>query len=160
MYKVSERFDPESVEWRNYKDLSCKEFRIDFDYSLLGYDINIGRLDMMLRYPKNIGHCRRHRHIASTLTLVLEGEQYLIEQLQDGTKKNIYRKKGDYAFAAADALPHLEHGGPNGGTVLLSMQAQNGLLFEYFDENMENGWTVSVEEYVENWKNNIPYGVV
>jgi len=107
-----------------------------------------------------MGYCRRHRHIASTLTLVLEGEQYLIEQSQDGTKKNIYRKKGDYAFAAADALPHLEHGGQNGGTVLLSMQAKNGLLFEYFDENMENGWTVSVEEYVENWKKNIPYGVV
>ena len=45
-------------------------------------------------------------------------------------------------------------------SLLLSMQAQNDLLFEYFDENMENGWTVSVEEYVENWKNNIPYGVV
>ena len=92
MHKVSESFDPSIVEWRNYKDLNCKEFRIDFDYSLLGYDINNGRLDMLLRYPKNMGHCRRHRHIASTLTLVLEGEQYLIEQFQDGTKKNIYRK--------------------------------------------------------------------
>ena len=160
MHKVSESFDPSIVEWRNYKDPNCKEFRIDFDYSLLGYDINNGRLDMLLRYPKNMGHCRRHRHIASTLTLVLEGEQYLIEQYQDGTKKNIYRKKGDYAFAAADALPHLEHGGENGGTVLLSMQAKKGLLFEYFDKNMENGWTVSVEEYVKSWKNNIAYGAM
>ena len=159
MYKVSERFDPESVEWRNYKDSSCKEFRIDFDYSLLGYDINIGRLDMMLRYPKNMGHCRRHRHIASTLTLVLEGEQYLIEQLEDGTKKNIYRKKGDYAFAAADALPHLEHGGPNGGIVLLSMQAQNDLLFEYFDENMENAWKVTIDQYIKSWNTNLAYGL-
>ena len=160
MHKVSESFDPSIVEWRNYKDPNCKEFRIDFDYSLLGYDINNGRLDMLLRYPKNMGHCRRHRHIASTLTLVLEGEQYLTEQFQDGTKKNIYRKKGDYAFAAADALPHLEHGGEKGGTVLLSMQAKKGLLFEYFDKNMENGWTVSVEEYVKSWENNIAYGAM
>ena len=57
-HKVSSSYDPKKVEWRNYKDSSCKEFRIDFDYSLLGYDINIGRLDMMLRYPKNMGHCR------------------------------------------------------------------------------------------------------
>ena len=40
------------------------------------------------------------------------------------------------------------------------MQAKNGLLFEYFDKNMENGWTVSVEEYVKSWENNIAYGAM
>ena len=67
--------------------------------------------------------------------------------------QKIYRKKkGDYAIAGADALPHDERGGEHGGTVLLSMNAPDGILFEYFDENMENGWTLSIEEYVDNWK--------
>ena len=38
------------------------------------------------------------------------------------------------------------------------MNAPDGILFEYFDENMENGWTLSIEEYVDNWKKGVIYG--
>lgn len=140
---VSSSFDLQSVEWRRVTDPICSE--VDFEYSLLGYDIASGRLDMLLRYAKG-GHCRRHRHVASTVTLVLEGEQFLSEMLPNGSTKLVHRKKGDYALADADAHPHDEYGGDNGGSVLLSMTALDGILFEYFDENMENGWTVSINE--------------
>ena len=151
---ISTSFDLTNVEWRHVHDTSDPAFYIDFDYSLLGYDLPSGRLDMLLRYGKG-GHCRRHRHLASTVTLVLEGEQFLTEMLPDGTTKKIHRKKGDYALAAADALPHDEHGGPEGGTIMLSMTAVDGLLFEYFDENMANGWALSIEEYVDNWNKGV-----
>ncbi len=157
-HKVSSSYDPEKVEWRNYKDLNNKDFKIDFDYCLLGYDIQNGRLDMLLRYPEGKSHCRRHRHIASTLTLVLQGEQFLTEVNEDGSKTLIHRKQGDYALAKSDAYPHLEHGGEKGGTVFLSMQAKEGILFEYFDENMSNSWTVSVEEFVKSWQEGATYG--
>ena len=147
----------ESVEWRRVTDPSCLEFKVDFEYSLLGYDLPSGRLDMLLRYGQG-GHCRRHRHVASTVTLVLEGEQFLEEMLPDGTTRSIRRKKGDYAIAAADALPHDEHGGAMGATVLLSMIAKDGILFEYFDTNMQNGWTLSIAEYVDSWNNGTVYG--
>ena len=45
-----------------------------------------------------------------------------------------------------------------GGTVLLSMTAPDGILFEYLDENMENGWTLSIEQYVDAWNKGTPYG--
>lgn len=154
---VSPRFDLQNVEWRHVTDPTCTAFRVDFEYSLLGYDLPTNRLDMLLRYASN-GHCRRHRHIASTVTMVLEGEQFLTEILPDGTTESIHRKQGDYALANADAYPHDEYGGTNGGTVLLSMSAPTGVLFEYFDENMENGWTVSIEEYVESWNNGVIHG--
>lgn len=147
----------ESVEWRRITDPDCKAFKVDFEYSLLGYDIASGRLDMLLRY-KDGGHCRRHRHVASTATLVLEGEQFLTEMLPDGTTRAVRRKKGTYALAPADAHPHDEHGGNEGATVLLSMTAHDGILFEYFDENMENAWTLSIEEYVESWNKGTAYG--
>lgn len=38
------------------------------------------------------------------------------------------------------------------------MTAPDGILFEYFDENMENGWTVSIEQFVESWNNGTVYG--
>ena len=158
MPKISESFDPNSVEWRRIAEPDHKAFKIDFEYSLLGYDIENGRLDMLLRYAEGNSHCRRHRHVASTLTLVLEGEQHLTEIQPDGSTKSISRKKGDYALAPPDALPHLEHGGENGGTVMLSMTAPDGVLFEYFDEDMENSWTFTIEQYVDSWNNGTAYG--
>ena len=151
---ISTRFDLTNVEWRRVLDNSDPAFYIDFEYSLLGYDLPSGRLDMLLRYGKG-GHCRRHRHLASTVTLVLEGEQFLTELLPDGTTKTIHRKKGDYALASADALAHDEHGGPDGGTIMLSMTAVDGLLFEYFDKNMSNGWALSIQEYVDSWNKGV-----
>lgn len=154
---VSSSFDLQSVEWRRVTDPNCKEFRVDFEYSLLGYDLQSGRLDMLLRFGKGC-HCRRHRHVAATATLVLEGEQLLKEMLPDGKVRSVHRKKGDYALAPADAHPHDECGGEDGGTVLLSMTAPTGVLFEYFDENMQNARTVSIAEYVESWNNGTAYG--
>jgi len=143
---VSAHFDIDKVEWRHVTDPTCTAFTVDFEYSLLGYDLPTNRLDMLLRYARN-GHCRRHRHVASTVTMVLEGEQFLTEILPDGSTESIHRRQGDYALAVSDAHPHDEYGGPAGGTVLLSMSAPpSGVLFEYFDENMENGWTVSISE--------------
>ncbi len=158
MPSLSRSFDVRSVEWRRVTDPSVAAYRIDFEYSLLGYDLALGRLDMLLRYAQGRGHCRRHRHVASTLTLVLEGEQHLVELQTDGSTKAISRKAGDYALASPDALPHLECGGEAGGTVLLSMTAPDGILFEYFDETMRNSWTVSVAEYVAAWTRGVPYG--
>ncbi len=154
---VSDSFDFDTVEWRRVRDTSCDDFLVDFEYSLLGYDLPSGRLDMLLRYGEG-GHCRRHRHIASTVTLVLEGEQFLTEKLPDGTTRSVHRKKGDYALAAADAHPHDEHGGTKGGTVLLSMTTTDGRLFEYFDENMNSLGSVSIVEYVDSWNHGVAYG--
>jgi hypothetical protein len=152
MHKISESFDPAKVEWRRVTDPDCADFKVDFEYSLLGHDIKAGRLDMLLRYAAGGGHCRRHRHVASTLTLVLEGEQFVTDHLPDGTMgKTARRRTGDYALAPADAYPHTERGGEAGGTVLLSMTAPDGILFEYFDESVENSWTLSIEQYVDSW---------
>jgi len=159
MHRISESFDPSSVEWRRVTDPDCKDFLVDFEYSLLGYDLEAGRLDMLLRYAEDGGHCRRHRHVASTLTLVLDGEQFVTDHLPDGTMgKTVHRKKGDDALAPADAHPHTERGGEAGGTVLLSMSAPDSILFEYFDENMENGWTLSIEQYVDSWNRGAVHG--
>ncbi len=73
---------------------------------------------MLRRYGKS-GHCRRDRHVALTVTLVLEGEEFLEDMLPDGTTRSIHREKGGYALAAADAHPHDKHGGNEGATVLL-----------------------------------------
>ena len=158
--KIQNTFDPKDVDWRNYNDKSNTDFTINFDYSLLGYDLEFNRLDMLLRYPQDNCFCRRHRHVASTVTLVLEGEQNIMEMKEDGSRNYINRKKGEYAISRADALPHLENGGKKGGTVLLSMTTSNNkILFEYFDKNFKNSWFVTLNQYIDSWKKNTTYGM-
>jgi len=156
--RASSVFDPPAVAWRRISDPACPDYKVDFEYCLLGYDLELGRLDMLLRYGPGYSHCRRHRHVASTVTLVLKGEQHLRETQPDGSIKEVRRTKGDYAIAPADALPHDENGGPGGGTILLSMVAPDGILFEYFDSQAGTSWTVSVAEYVESWTTGQAYG--
>lgn len=160
MPKIASSFDPNAVEWRRVTDPGNTEYKVDFEYSLLGYDLEAGRLDMLLRYGKGGGHCRRHRHVASTVTFVLEGEQFVTDILPDGTlAKTVHRTKGGYAVAPGDAHPHNECGGEDGGTVILSMNAgPDGVLFEYFDENMKNGWTLTIREYVDAWEKGAVHG--
>lgn len=154
---ISKKFDPEIVEWRHVFDDSSSELKVDFEFSLLGYDLASKRLDMLLKFPPG-GHCRRHRHIASTVTLILDGEQHLSEVQPDGSTKYIIRRKGDYALASGDALVHDEWGGKKGGIVLYSLQSDSGVLFEYFDDKMENPWTLSIDEFVESWNKGGIYG--
>ena len=75
MHHCNYNFD--QVEWRRIVDESCKDYKIDFKYSLLGYDLKLKRLDMLLKYAPGNSHCRRHRHIASTMTIVLEENNIL-----------------------------------------------------------------------------------
>ena len=157
MTVVSPSFDLDAVEWRRIQGDDPAGYKVDIEVSLLGYDLDSGRLDMLLRYAPG-GHCRRHRHVASTVTMVLEGEQFLKEYEADGSTRSVHRKKGDYALSKADAHMHDEWGGPEGGTVLLSMTAADGVLFEYFDAAMTESWTLSIEEYVDAWNTGAIYG--
>ncbi|MCA8926894.1 MAG: hypothetical protein KDC18_02405 [Alphaproteobacteria bacterium] len=160
MPKIASRFDPAAAEWRRVTDRSDPAYPVDFEYALLGYDLATGRLDMLLRYAPGGCHCRRHRHVAATATLVLEGEQFVTDVLPDGSLgPTIHRRQGDYALAAGDAHPHHEHGGETGGTVLLSLNAgPDGVLFEYFDAAMQNGLPLTIGEYVAAWEQGVAHG--
>lgn len=159
MHKFSDRFDPADVQWLHVTEPEFDEYKLDYEYSILGFDLESGRLDMLLRFSGNGGHCLRHRHVASTATLVLEGEQHLEELRPDGTTKRIVRKAGEYALSGVDALPHLERGGDDGCTLYLSMHAPDGVLFEYMDKNLENVRTATIDDYVERWNNGGALGI-
>ena len=45
----------------------------------------------------------------------------------------------------AYVMAHDERSGDTGVLVLLSMHPPDGVLIEYFDENMENFWLLSIE---------------
>ncbi len=153
MQTFTQHYTPEQVDWHHVQGgPDFTEYKLDYAYSVLGYDLPSGRLDMLMKFTGNGGHCERHRHVASTTTLILAGEQHLQQQNPDGSFQHIVRKQGEYALATRDAHPHMERGGEQGCTLLLSLHAVDGILFEVMDANFQPIVAVSIEDFVERWE--------
>lgn len=149
MEMISSRYDPKDIKWHHVCEPPDETgYVVDYEYAVLGYDLDSGSMDMIMRFKPGAGHCERHSHVASTTTLILEGEQRLEETQPDGSVKEIIRKAGDYALAKLDALPHRESAGPEGCTLILSMQTPSGIVFKAFDTEFNESLDVSIEDFV------------
>ncbi len=148
-------FDPSRHKWREVKGEPGLSYKVRHDYTILGYDLGAGTLDMVVRWAGDGGHCPIHRHVATTTVLVLEGEQHLWDLNPDGTHgPEKVRRAGDYALTVGDALPHLERGGDEGGLVFFGNHAADGRLYEILDEDMKVVADVTMETLVADWKAN------
>jgi hypothetical protein len=130
-------------------------FKIRHEYTILGYDVAGGTLDMVVRWAGDGGHCPIHRHVATTTVLVFEGEQHLRDVHPDGTRgAEKVRRAGDYHLSTGDALPHLECGGPDGALVFFGCHARDGVLYEILDERGNVVDVTTVESLVADWQAN------
>ena len=147
--------DLDRYKWREVTGEPGQSFKIRHDYTILGYDLAAGTLDMLVRWTADGGHCPIHRHTSTTTVLVVEGEQHLWDIHPDGTRgAHRVRRAGDYALTVGDALPHLECGGAAGGVVFFGNHSNDGRLYEIFDENMNPVLDVTMELLVADWKEN------
>jgi len=148
-------FDLDRYKWREVTGEPGQSIKIRHDYTILGYDLAAGTLDMLVRWTGDGGHCPIHRHTSTTTVLVIAGEQHLWDIHPDGTRRaHRLRRAGDYALTVGDALPHLERGGAQGGVVFFGNHSSDGRLYEVFDENMNLVVDVSMELLVADWKAN------
>ncbi len=148
-------FDPGRYKWRQVTGDPGLSYKVRHDYSILGYDLAAGTLDMVVRWAGDGGHCPIHRHIATTTVLVLEGEQHLWDLHPDGTRgEHRVRRAGDYALTVGDALPHLERGGEEGGIAFFGNHSSDGLLYEILDEDLKLVADVTMEVLIADWNEN------
>jgi hypothetical protein len=152
---VQSQFDPGRYAWREVTGRPELSYEVRHDYTILGYDLAAGTLDMLVRWTGDGGHCPIHRHTATTTVLVLEGEQHLWDLHPDGTRgEPRIRRAGDYALTLGAALPHLERGGEQGGIAFFGNHSSNGLLYEVLDEDLQVIADVTMEVLVTDWKEN------
>ena len=148
-------FDVSRHKWRHVTGEPGLSYKVRHDYTILGYDLAAGTLDMVVRWAGDGGHCPIHRHTATTTVLVLEGEQHLWDLHPDGTRgEHRVRRTGDYALTVGEALPHLERGGADGGVVFFGNHSGDGLLYEILDEDLKLIVEVTMEGLVADWKEN------
>jgi hypothetical protein len=148
-------FDPHRHAWREVTGEPGLSYRVRHDYTILGYDLAAGTLDMVVRWTGDGGHCPIHRHVATTTVLVLAGEQHLWDLHPDGTRgEHRLRRAGDYALTSGDQLPHLERGGPEGGMAFYGNHSNDGRLYELLDEDGKLLLDVTMETLVADWKAN------
>jgi hypothetical protein len=148
-------FDPSRYKWREVTGEPGLSYVVRHDYTILGYDLAAGTLDMVVRWAGDGGHCPIHRHTATTTVLVLEGEQHLWDLHPDGTRgEPRVRRAGDYALTVGDALPHLERGGEEGGIAFFGNHSSNGRLYEILDEDLKLVADVTMEVLIADWNEN------
>jgi hypothetical protein len=148
-------FDQSRHKWREVTGEPSLSYKVRHDYTILGYDLAAGTLDMVVRWAGDGGHCPIHRHTATTSVLVLEGEQHLIDIAADGSHgEHKVRNAGDYALTVGDALPHLESGGAEGGLAFFGNHSNDGQLYEILGEDMNLIVNVTMETLIEDWKTN------
>jgi hypothetical protein len=148
-------FDASRHKWREVTGDPGLGYKVRHDYTILGYDLAAGTLDMLVRWTGDGGHCPIHRHTATTTVLVLEGEQHLWDLHPDGRRgEHRIRRAGDYALSVGDALPHLERGGGEGGLVFFGNHSSDGLLYEVLDEDLKLVANVTMELLIADWQAN------
>jgi len=148
-------FDQRRYKWREVLGGPELSYKVRHDYTILGYDLAAGTLDMVVRWAGDGGHCPIHRHAATTTVLVLEGEQHLWDVHPDGARgEHRVRSAGDYALTVGDALPHLERGGEEGGLAFFGNHSSDGRLYEILDEDLKLAADVTMEVLIADWKEN------
>jgi hypothetical protein len=149
-------FDLDRHKWREVTGEPDMSFKVRHDYTILGYDLAAGTLDMLVRWKPDGGHCPIHRHTSTTTVLVIEGEQHLWDIQSDGARsaRPRVRKIGDYALTVGEAMPHLERGGEEGGVVFFGNHSKDGRLYDIYDEDMNVVVNVTMELLIEDFKEN------
>ena len=148
-------FHADRYRWREVVGDPAGPYKIRHDYTILGFDVAAGTLDMLVRWAGDGGHCPIHRHVSTTTVMVLEGEQHLIDLNADGSHgTSKLRRAGDYALTVGDTLPHLEFGGPEGGIAFLGNHCADGLRYQLYDDDMNAAVDVTIESLVADWREN------
>ena len=128
------KFEGDKIDWVEIDD-PTQPYPCKYSMATLGADPKTGRLDLIVKWPPN-SYCHFHRHVADTSIMVLEGEQHIIEINDDGSEgEHKVRPAGTYVMSPGGEA-HMEYGGPEGATVLFSLYAGDGPVFETLDKDM------------------------
>ncbi|MCP5029615.1 MAG: hypothetical protein GY929_25365 [Actinomycetia bacterium] len=119
--------DGSAITWRQFPGYEGLYFWV------LGVNETRQKVDMYFRLAPG-ARCPVHHHLGPTDTLVVEGIQRTYEKHDGDWVLDQVREPGVFASNEGDHL-HCEEGGAEGGIVLLSMTAIDGVIWEVHDDD-------------------------
>lgn len=140
------RFDTSDIEW--------KKFITDGTwYKLLHVDVPSRTADMIVKFEPG-ARCLYHRHSATTISLVLEGELRVMEQTPKGEVVKV-KKAGDFSAGAKGEI-HVEGGGDEGVVVYFSMRGDTDQIYDLLNPDLSLRKAITVQDFakdLEYWTN-------
>ena len=129
-----------TLNWVRQQDFSDPAHPVDTSTAVVGGDIAAGRIDFFSKWEPGT-YCPLHRHLADTVSIVVEGDHYIEEV--DGSRR--MRLPQHYACTPKDEL-HWEYGGPEGSIVFFSVTSREGGVFELVHPDGRSLGTITVAQ--------------
>lgn len=139
-------FDLDAVQWMHLEGGPEFDYPIDYAYAVASADAAQGRIEFLVKWAPN-AYCHYHRHLGTTTVTILQGEQHIYETRPFETVHKV--RQAGFTGHLPDGEVHMEHGGPDGMTILFSIHAPDGRLFDLLDKNGNTLLTVTIEDAVE-----------
>lgn len=137
-------YPADTLHWVALVGGDAFDYPIDYSVAVLGTDEKSGRADFLVKWqPK--AYCHFHKHCGNTTVVVLEGEHHVIEDHHPTETVHKIRKPGHVTRNPPGDL-HMERGGAQGSTLFFSMQADDGVLFEFLGRDGRLLRTVTVRD--------------
>jgi len=122
------------------------DYPIDYAYAVADADPAGGRIELLIRWEPD-AYCHYHRHLGTTTARVIAGEQHIHEERPAESVHKV-RTVG-FEGGIADGDVHMEHAGPEGLTMLFSVHAPDGRLFDLLDADGNTILNVTMVDLVE-----------
>ena len=136
------RFDTGKLDWKPFVTEGCF-------YRILDVNVPARTADMLVKFEPG-ARCLHHRHVAKTMSLVLEGELHVIEKTAEGEKHSV-KYAGTFSSGATDEV-HVEGGGDGGVVVYFSMRGDTDHIYDFVDENGTVKRAISIQDFHRDWQ--------
>jgi quercetin dioxygenase-like cupin family protein len=138
-------FDDSHIQWQTLAGFD------HLHYSILDIDEHNKIIEVLYKFAAR-EQIALHRHKAQNNIFVIQGEHRIYKA--DGELKEI-RATGSYTLSQPSEEPHREGGGDVDVIVLFSIRGSDGVLYEILDDELNVIATLSMQDYIDLYKNQI-----
>ena len=108
---------------------------------------------MIVKFEPN-SQCMHHRHVATTTTMVLEGE-LVVRETVDGEEKIKIKPAGSYSIGGEGEV-HIEGSGQKQAIIFFSMKTDSDIIYELLNPDLSLKKAITLTEFEEDWKEKWP----
>jgi 2,4'-dihydroxyacetophenone dioxygenase len=138
------QFDTSHIEWKSFVTEGCY-------YRLLDVNVAARTADMIVKFEPN-ARCLNHRHVARTMSFVLEGELHVIEKTPDGLTRSTVKPAGTFSADATNEV-HVEGGGAQGVVVYFSMRGDSDHVYDFVNDDMSVRRAITIQDFHRDFQN-------